>query len=112
SEQGKLIRVNTSSDGTRTLVANHCMSAAGDMRIAGEGGELCGFPHWDHFRAEEDEVLPLAQNYLTAQDWDIVDAAFSGHTNPLLGVTASAEYDKLFRRIVSLAPPPLGTCPG
>lgn len=64
--------------------------------------------HWMHMRKEEDEVLPLAQQHLTSGDWEAIDAAFAGHTDPLLGAEAGAEYDRLFRRIVSLAPPPIG----
>jgi hemerythrin-like domain-containing protein len=65
--------------------------------------------HWDHMRREEAEVLPLARRFLTPADWEELDAAFSGHTDPLFGATAVAQYDELFRRIVELAPPPLGT---
>jgi hemerythrin-like domain-containing protein len=67
--------------------------------------------HWQHMRREEDEVLPLAEKYLTAGDWEAIDAAFAGHTDPLLGAEAGAEYDRLFSRIVNLAPPPIGLGP-
>ena len=64
--------------------------------------------HYSHMRAEEDEVLPAAAEYLTVDDWDEIDAAFSGHTDPLFGTEEGFEYDALFRRIVSMAPAPLG----
>jgi hemerythrin-like domain-containing protein len=67
--------------------------------------------HWEHMRTEEKEVLPLAQEYLTAGDWEAIDAAFLGNTDPLLGASAGSEYDHLFRRIVNLAPPPIGVGP-
>ena len=67
--------------------------------------------HWDHMRAEEDKVLPLAQKYLTAGDWEAIDAAFLGHTDPMIGVAAGEEYAALFHRIVNLAPPPIGVGP-
>ena len=67
--------------------------------------------HYVHVRAEEDEVLPAAAEFLTATDWDEIDAAFAGHTDPLLGAQAGFEYEELFRRIVSLAPAPLGSGP-
>jgi branched-chain amino acid transport system ATP-binding protein len=67
--------------------------------------------HWDHMRAEEKELLPLAQKHLTAGDWEAIDAAFTGHTDPLFGADAGAGYDALFRRIVNLAPPPIGVGP-
>jgi hemerythrin-like domain-containing protein len=67
--------------------------------------------HWDHMRTEEDQLLPLARTHLTPDDWREIDAAFAGHTDPLFGTKAGAEYDALFRRIVNLAPPPIGLGP-
>jgi len=67
--------------------------------------------HWRHMKTEEEEVLPLAQKYLTADDWDAVDAAFLGHTDPMLGIDIGASYTALFSRIVMLAPPPIGVGP-
>jgi len=67
--------------------------------------------HWDHMRAEEKELIPLAQKHLTSGDWEAIDAAFTGHTDPLFGADAGAGYDALFRRIVNLAPPPIGVGP-
>jgi hemerythrin-like domain-containing protein len=67
--------------------------------------------HYAHVRAEEDEVLPAAAEFLTTADWDEIDAAFAGHTDPLLDAEAGFEYEELFRRIVRLAPPPLGSGP-
>ena len=67
--------------------------------------------HWDHMRREETEVLPRAKQFLTPADWEEVDAAFMGHTDPLFGEDATHQYNELFRRIVKLAPPPLGTGP-
>jgi hemerythrin-like domain-containing protein len=67
--------------------------------------------HWDHMQREETEVLPLAEQFLTAADWKEIDAAFLGHTDPLFGAEAVDHYNELFGRIVKLAPPPLGTAP-
>jgi hypothetical protein len=67
--------------------------------------------HWEHMRAEEKEVLPLAEKHLTATDWEAIDAAFLGHTDPMLGTEAGVKYDTLFTRIVNLAPPPIGLGP-
>jgi branched-chain amino acid transport system ATP-binding protein len=67
--------------------------------------------HWDHMRTEEKEVLPLAEKHLGAGDWEAIDAAFLGHTDPMLGLEAGAQYDALFSRIVNLAPPPIGVGP-
>jgi branched-chain amino acid transport system ATP-binding protein len=73
------------------------------------GDDYAGF-HWKHMRAEEDELLPLARAHLTADDWRAVDAGFATATDPLHGAGA-AEYDALFRLIVTLAPPPIGVGP-
>jgi hemerythrin-like domain-containing protein len=67
--------------------------------------------HWKHMRAEENEVLPLAAKYLTAEDWEAIDAAFSDHKDQLLGLESAKEYATLFSRIVNLAPPPIGVGP-
>jgi len=67
--------------------------------------------HWDHMRAEEKELIPLAEKHLTVGDWEAIDAAFTGHTDPLFGAEAGSGYDALFRRIVNLAPPPIGLGP-
>jgi hemerythrin-like domain-containing protein len=67
--------------------------------------------HWAHMRAEEKEVLPLAEKHLTAGDWEAIDAAFTDHSDPLFGADAEAAFDELFRRIVNLAPPPIGVGP-
>ena len=88
-----------------------------------EHGGACEFPafaeavqayaafHWDHMRTEEDKLLPLARLHLTTADWVEIDSAFLGHTDPLFGPAAGGEYDALFRRIVNLAPPPIGVGP-
>ena len=67
--------------------------------------------HWLHMRREEDEVLPLAATALTAEDWAAIDAAFASNSDPVVGVAATREFRTLFRRIVALAPPPLGVGP-
>jgi hemerythrin-like domain-containing protein len=67
--------------------------------------------HWAHMKIEENEILPLAERHLTAGDWEAIDAAFLGHTDPLLGVEAGAKYEALFSRIVNLVPPPVGVGP-
>ena len=67
--------------------------------------------HWDHMRTEEKEVFPLAEKYLSVGDWEAIDAAFLGHTDPMLGAETGSKYDALFTRIVNLAPPPIGLGP-
>jgi branched-chain amino acid transport system ATP-binding protein len=67
--------------------------------------------HWEHMGREEKEVLPLAEKHLTAVDWEAIDAAFTGHADPLVGEASGEDYRKLFRKIVNLAPPPIGLGP-
>jgi len=67
--------------------------------------------HWAHMHVEEQELLPLAEKYLVADDWVEIDTAFLGNTDPLLGAEVGAQYDALFSRIVNLAPPPIGVGP-
>jgi hemerythrin-like domain-containing protein len=65
----------------------------------------------NHMRSEETEVIPLAQKYLTPTDWAEIDAAFLDHADPLLGEAVRDDFLDLFRRIVNLAPPPIGVGP-
>jgi len=67
--------------------------------------------HWHHMRAEESEVLPLAKKHLLTAEWSVIDAAFEGHFDPMLGADEGIRYEKLFTRIVNLAPPPIGVGP-
>jgi hemerythrin-like domain-containing protein len=67
--------------------------------------------HWEHMRVEESDVLPRARRHLTPADWTEIDAAFGDNEDPLLGEGARASFRELFRRIVNLAPPPLGVGP-
>ena len=62
-------------------------------------------------RTEEDKLIPLARDHLTEEDWKEIDAAFTGHSDPLFGATVKDEYEKLFRQIVNLAPRPIGIGP-
>ena len=82
----------------------------GAASLAPFGAALADYAalHWDHAHAEESVLLPLTEAFLTAADWEEIDAAFNGHSDPVVSAEAGAEYATLFRRIVNLAPPPLG----
>ncbi len=67
--------------------------------------------HWKHMNTEEQQVLPAAEQSLTAHDWVPIDAAFNSNEDPLVGVDATREMRELFRRIANLAPPPIGVGP-
>lgn len=64
--------------------------------------------HWSHMRIEEEQVFPLAESRLTAADWQEIDDAFGNNEDPLVGIDARREYDDLLRRIVAIAPAPIG----
>jgi hemerythrin-like domain-containing protein len=63
--------------------------------------------HWDHMRKEEQQLLPLAERHLTPQDWKAIDAAFAANDDPVAQFQEH-DFEKLFTRIVNLAPEPVG----
>ena len=63
--------------------------------------------HWKHMRKEEQQLLPLAERHLTVEDWTAVDAAFAANRDPIAGMQ-ERDFEKLFSRIVTLAPDPVG----
>jgi len=67
--------------------------------------------HWAHMKREEEEVLPLAQRTLLPEDWTEIDAAFASNQDPIVAGEVSKEFRQLFRKIVTLAPPPIGVGP-
>ncbi len=63
----------------------------------------------EHMHLEEREILPAAEKCLTAQDWATLDAAFSSNCDPLTGkYPRDPVYERLFTRIVTMAPEPIG----
>jgi hemerythrin-like domain-containing protein len=68
--------------------------------------------YFQHMRTEEVELLPVAESLLDADDWAVLDAAFSAHRDPLAGGLRDPCYDRLFSRIVLTAPAPIGVGPG
>ena len=63
--------------------------------------------HWKHMRKEEKEILPLAERYFSARDWEVIDRAFDVNRDPMAGIR-ERDFQALFSRIVSLAPEPVG----
>jgi hemerythrin-like domain-containing protein len=61
-----------------------------------------------HMAKEEQEVLPLALQALTAADWADLDEAFLSNKDPLTGHEPEADYRALFTRIVNTVPAPVG----
>ncbi len=63
----------------------------------------------DHMHLEEREILPAAEKMLDANDWAELDAAFATNCDPLTGkYPRDPLYDRLFTRIVMIAPEPIG----
>lgn len=63
--------------------------------------------HWQHMRKEEQALLPMAEQRLTAEDWEAIAQAFAANADPVAGIAAD-DYKRLFQRIVELAPAPVG----
>lgn len=64
-----------------------------------------------HMRAEETQVLPVAQQRLDPADWAKLNAAFLAHRDPLASSERDPAYDRLFTRIVMRTPAPIGVGP-
>ena len=67
--------------------------------------------YWEHMRKEEEQVFPLAEKLLDAEDWESIDRAFEANRDPLAAERETRDFQKLFSRIVDLAPPPIGVGP-
>ena len=61
-----------------------------------------------HGRKEGVEVMPRAQEALTAEDWAPIEAAFSANDDPIFGAEPRSRFDNLYSEIVALAPAPMG----
>ncbi len=64
--------------------------------------------HWAHMNREENVILPLAEKYLTVEDWMGINAAFKSNSDPLVGINTQREFRELFRRLVNMIPAPHG----
>ncbi len=61
-----------------------------------------------HMAMEEEQILPLAEQVLTSDDWAELDSAFTDNRYPLVGQEAEADYRALFTRIANMVPAPIG----
>lgn len=68
--------------------------------------------YWEHMNKEEEGVLPVAERALSQADLDAIDRAFEENRDPLAAERQAKDIQRLFRRIVELAPPPIGVGPG
>lgn len=60
--------------------------------------------HWSHMRTEESELVPAAERSLTEADWICIADAFRANDDPLFGSSRRREFERLYHRIVTLAP--------
>jgi hemerythrin-like domain-containing protein len=67
--------------------------------------------YMEHMQIEERDILPLARQVLTKEDWAAIDAEFEANRDPLTGHKPEKDFEALFTRIVNLLPPPLGVGP-
>ena len=63
---------------------------------------------WEHIRKEEDVLMPLAEQSLNADDWRSIARAFQENDNPLYGIKPKEDAERLYQKILSLAPRPIG----
>jgi hemerythrin-like domain-containing protein len=61
-----------------------------------------------HMALEEREILPLALQVLSPEDWEELDAGMAMDPDPLAGHAVEAVYRTLFDRIVFGTPAPFG----
>lgn len=63
----------------------------------------------NHMLLEEDVLLPLARQHLTAEDWALIDRRLAEAANDSLTPSASDEdFAALFSKLVACAPAPIG----
>lgn len=83
----------------------------GDTRRAAFEAEATRYAQFylEHMRLEETVLLPEAERSLTDADWHALNVAFATHRDPLNDKgTRDPQFDRLFTRIVMLAPAPVG----
>lgn len=64
--------------------------------------------YWAHMMSEETLILPLAERVLDQAHWNAAAAGFAANHDPMYGPDTANEFDALFKRIVYMAPPPIG----
>lgn len=104
----------TSSQHVRELELNLGAYEAGKadgLRLFSEALDRFAQETWEHIGLEESVIIPAAKQYLEASDWVEIGQAFGQNGDPRFDHTQDLEFRELFRRIVNLAPPPIGVGP-
>lgn len=73
-----------------------------------EAAEAYALREWEHMRKEEDALMPIAERVLDGDDWARIHAAFRENDNPLFGLKPKDDAERLYQRILDLAPAPIG----
>lgn len=90
------------------LLAWELMGDARRQAFVEAAGNYADF-YLEHMRLEENSILPAAQKVLSMADWETLDKAFLGNRDLLADKhPRDPAYDRLFTRIVMLAPAPIG----
>jgi branched-chain amino acid transport system ATP-binding protein len=58
-----------------------------------------------HMRLESGTVFPIARRVLTPSDWEGIDQAFHGHSDPFFGAGPQGRTGSLFSPLFGFAPP-------
>jgi len=90
----------------RALLAFEHTWPAGAERFAAAVEAYAQF-HWSHMRREERDLLPLAEKWLTEEDWQVIEAAFAGNEDPIADLR-DKDFRAVYQQIVNLAPAPVG----
>ena len=61
-----------------------------------------------HIHLEEDQLLPIAQRVLTAEDWKEINNAFHSNKDPLIDPETQHHFREMFSKIINMAPSMLG----
>ena len=95
-------------NGLRIALGHYEAGVAGGLATLAAAADHYATFYWEHMTQEEDKLLPLAQAHLTDADWSTIAEKFAANNDPLLGHESADDFWKLLRRIVSMAPAPIG----
>ena len=59
---------------------------------------------WKHMRLEESTLLPLANEFLTKDDWTEIAQAFEANNDPRFGELSNESFRRMFTQITHLLP--------
>lgn len=89
------------------LVAWEMIGSARQQAFINEVQKYKDF-YLEHMRTEINVVLPVAQEVLSEDDWEILDSIFEQNKDPLTGHQPSKDFERLFTHVLSNAPDPIG----